>query len=349
MPEDVERAKRAHEEAQRAIQEAEEQNARRRAEEQRQREEAEQRRIAEQQAREAAFLAENADLIKAWNYHSRKDRERDKAIAYWESYLNKHPNSPFAGEVYYRIGTLYSTHRNKARGESYSMKTAEQWYQKALPHFEGKYSSASNIIWQTLCNYPTNNRNLEYKKKYYDWLLNLRANGEAEHVFPYKRIANFLRSRQPELTDEERAWFMTHEKQQIRDIVLPVARANILQRASISDLNDLAQTYPNDELGRLAKARLVKYETESVDQVIGDAMSSDLLETPDVAAVKETGELTPPASIGPSAATVATAADRAAESRFTRNMPIKWLALGGAATLVLAVCGLVLVQRRKAA
>jgi len=223
---------------------------------------------SEEKQKETVFLQQNSDLINAWEYCSRPDRDRDKAIELWNQYLEKNPNSPFRGEIYYLIGAMFTV--RSLKGETRSLETAETWYLKALPCFDNKFSIISSLVWMNLCNFPQHMYDIQYKKKYYEWLMKLAEEGTADDYYPYNEIGIFLKMKVLDLPLQERKRRMDHHKQQIRDITMVVERANMLQRASVSDLQDLIESYPNSVLAQEASAKLVSLGAPQGEQLVED-------------------------------------------------------------------------------
>jgi hypothetical protein len=95
------------------------------------RQEEEERRLR-QEAQAGRLEAVDPLLRKAWlGYSDYDNRDREQVKQMFEEYLKRNPDSPFAPEIYYRIGSMYS---NKAMHSARKpMPRARSWSRKTLP------------------------------------------------------------------------------------------------------------------------------------------------------------------------------------------------------------------------
>jgi hypothetical protein len=196
-------------------------------------------------------------LKKAYLAYLDPNKPRKEIIPMFEAYIKKEPNSIFLPEISFRIGTLYCTHRKENFGESYDLKLASNYYEKAHKLYGYKFCYDHRTAWASLSNWPT--ATLDTRKAYYAWLQSLSQNISAEDIYPIRRISQVLKGFSPELDVEERAKVAEGlMRKESFSLYIEVAEKNIFLKTSNNyrELVDLATSYPDTGLGKQAGIRL---------------------------------------------------------------------------------------------
>lgn len=214
----------------------------------------------------------DALLQKAYESYLDMTKPREEIIPLFEEYISKNPKSIFLPEIYFRIGTLYCTNIREELGDSYEPKLATEYYKKAHALYGDKFSYSHRTAWATITNYAWGT--FEERKSYYDWLQKLSKTVTGDNIHPIRRISQTLLGFAPELTAEERgkiAEALKHKKSFA--LYIGGAETNILWRVgnNYRELVDLAESYPDTELGRQAEARLRKMDKFLLDGLDADS------------------------------------------------------------------------------
>ena len=192
-------------------------------------------------------------LRRAMEAYMDEEQPREVAIGLFEQYMAANPSSEFLPEINYRLGALYTVHRRK--GEPRRRVLAGEYFWKSHELYGARFSYLHDHAWASFTNYPE--ATLELRKDYYDWLLAIQQNlGEAV-IHPVREIEQTFNGRPPTRSEgDKRA--MAHALGKNLPRTISAAEDNILSRAgrNYGQLADLAKSYPDTRLGRLADERL---------------------------------------------------------------------------------------------
>ena len=202
-------------------------------------------------------------LRDAYDAYVDEKRPSSEAIELLKQYAEANPYSEFLPEVYYRLGALYSIHRRE--GEEPNIALQVEYYSKAHELYGRKFDHVHRTVWATLAN---RSRSVETHREYYDWLVELQAEGTVEDIYPIRTIGQTRNGRWPKKTANTFQAGLVNMKWTLPTSVR-VAEDNVLHFASgrYAALAELAAAYPGTRLGKLAAERL-----HQLDKATGGAI-----------------------------------------------------------------------------
>jgi len=211
----------------------------------------------------------DAALQEAYEYWSDwKNRKQDTCRRLFEDYLKECPDTPFRAEISFRIAQVYSTNINEAAGDRRDRELAETYYQKAHDLYGEQWSNLNMHAWATLVGYR---KDVNEGKRYYDWLRRLLKEGSPEDLWPYAEMGQCLEGSSLEHSPSVREKKLAHMKAGLPATIL-ITEKNIFHISGEADLEDLAKTYPDTELGRQARARLERIRAAVVRDALQDVL-----------------------------------------------------------------------------
>jgi len=197
-------------------------------------------------------------LKRAWaSYTDWNGRDRDETVRLFRQYIEEDPESSFLPEVYFRLGTLYSTNRNQELGETRDRQLAADYFRKAHEAYGRKFSYEHNAAWGSLVNYS---RDVEKMREYYDWLLSLEVEGTVEDIHRVQGIGHAVNGHFPEMPPDVLAKELAALKEENLPKIINTTERNIFAVATIEELRGLAAAYPTTELGHQAALRVQQYD-----------------------------------------------------------------------------------------
>ncbi|QQE10645.1 hypothetical protein JD969_14200 [Planctomycetota bacterium] len=187
------------------------------------------------------------------------EEKHDEAIRLFNKYLELNPDTPFKAEVYFRLGYLHQGDRNyNENHEDLQVK----YYQKAHEIWGNKISYTHMVAWRTLVN---KSDSFAYQKAYFDWLMSIKR-GElgAKDWYRIRNIQETFNGRHPRISE--------NDFEHIHDFFMKANLNNFLSsggnnfyswsKDNEAHLAVLAESYPEEEIGQLAKARLEKMKNK---------------------------------------------------------------------------------------
>lgn len=201
-------------------------------------------------------------LLKEANemYHDFENRNREEVIKLFERYLESTPESEFTGEIYAKMGSMYSYNANVRKGENTDPKKMREYFQKAHLAYGGKYSPTGAVVYNYLTFMPGT---LESRLAYYEWLLHIQAQGTLDDIYEIRSIGECAGGRAPEYSVKELEQRLSNAKNSLPGLIGSIEKQifmDTFQKGNASDvyvdLTIIAKRYPNTELGRQAKHQI---------------------------------------------------------------------------------------------
>jgi len=203
-------------------------------------------------------------LREAYSAYVDEKRPSSDAIELFKKYLAANPNSEFLPEIYFRLGASYSIHRREGDPRNVSLQV--EYYTKAHELYGRKYDHVHRTAWATLAN---RSRSLKVSREYYDWLLELQAEGAVEDIYPVRTIGQTRNGRWPQKPADALQVALENMRRTLPSVI-EVAESNMLYIVSrnYAQLAELAAAYPNRSLGKIARQRLDRLDRESSNGAI---------------------------------------------------------------------------------
>lgn len=192
-------------------------------------------------------------LAEAWKYYRReKDRDRETAVRLFTDYLAKNPDTPLAAEIYFRIGTLYTS--KKLEQDSYEPAIARKYYQSASEKYGSKFSIGSFAVKASLTFTPE--KPFEDKIAFYQWLHHLQTHATTQDFWPIQDIP-LVAEGYPILVPQEMLEKRVTGYQDVISKFISATESGILtEYGDLDGLQAIMNAVPNTHLGETAKQRL---------------------------------------------------------------------------------------------
>ncbi|MEQ8818612.1 MAG: hypothetical protein RLY93_00050 [Sumerlaeia bacterium] len=222
------------------------------------------------------------------HYKDWEGRDRDQVERDFLDWLEANPKSPLKAEIYYRLGSMYSTNLNHHREEGDS-ELAEHYYRMAWKEFDGKYNSMSFAVlsWLAVGAKDRTDFRLEYLGKETQYC---EGGMSAEDVFGIRAIQGVIDGRPVPLEDWERerigSFHVENLKKEYERLVI-----FIIEDSTLEELRQIAAMFPQTKAGLRARQAVQEHD---VKQTLSVVDSLDLSEVDGLAAPTKGREEIPP-------------------------------------------------------
>ena len=188
----------------------------------------------------------------------------EEAIRLFTLYIEKNPKSEFLPEVYFRIGAAYSMHSRPSK--KVRLDLAWKYFGKAHELYGSKFSYAHITAWASLANRAK--APLEFRMKYYEWLLQLAEEASVENMYPYRQIEQTFNGRSPKIGQDEMKYILSGMRRNLPNFIKS-AEKTIIWRVSKKPylLSVLSSRYPNSKLGNMARQKLMAMASRGVSPI----------------------------------------------------------------------------------
>ncbi|MBN1341422.1 MAG: hypothetical protein JXQ73_02015 [Phycisphaerae bacterium] len=205
-------------------------------------------------------------LVEAWqrsNDYEYRKLHRDEIVGLFHAFLAKHPQSPFAPEVYFELGMLYSKPPEDADRE-----LAAKYFEKAHAHYGRAYCFKHRIAWSRLA--QSLRPSAKSKSQYLQWLRSLRDSRDFSDVHPIRPMSEcILRGGTPEYTPDRLQDEWKRMKYGMAKDVLFMEKA-FLETSSSEELKELIKTHEGSEFGQQARAEQAKRMQGNLGRQVGN-------------------------------------------------------------------------------
>ena len=234
----------------------------------------------QEQKRKQALAAIDPLLRAAWegytDYHHR-DREQVKQL--FLRYIEQNPQTPFAPEIYYRIGSMYSNNANHRNGETFDRAERNKYFTLAVEGYKDTFSVEAEAARSFLVSNPR--QSTAERLEYYDWLIGFEGQVEAKDIHPVQPISEHVGYAEPVIQTEDEMKMRVAQVKRVRETFVTAAENNIIRLVKgPEDLGLIAERYPDRRIGELAKKKLGTWESKLLD-------ADTVLDHPDFTEVKE--------------------------------------------------------------
>ena len=223
------------------------------------------RHLRAKQAQQDRINAVDPLLRKAWlAYRDYHHRDRQKVERMFLEYLEANPDSPFAAQVYYSIGSMYSNNVNRRIGETLNREKRNKYFKLALAGYGERFSVRADAARSFLVGQLK--RPLEERLEYYDWLVGFESYRGPDVIYSVQPIGEHVTYGQPPMmSPKEVAARAAALQRRLKIEITPVE--NMIHRLvrTPAELKQIAQRYPHRRIGQIAQQRLAQWEKKGCD------------------------------------------------------------------------------------